>query len=361
MEKNLDKFVVSGAILLALLTGTYATGLVKNARAEELSAESTGAVESEKEKPDGENGMNISITPVSKILQIEGGAKYEDSFKVTNSGKEELEFEAYAAPYSFIYSEETDSYSLGFNHENSYTQITRWVTFKDNEGNWVKNPRFTVGASETKTIEYRITTPSDIPDGGQYAVLFAHTLSKDNNEGGIKTEASPGLVVYGRSTGNANISSEIRDLLIKQTIQKTEIEEDNEGNQKTVVKDLGHINASAKVKNTGNIDFNAIGKLTISGLFGGTVYETPANRGRTSIIPETELTVSDEWEETPPFGIFKVTWEVTAGENTETITSIIAINIAPLIIFVIIVLTIMIVGFIMGVKKRKERRSRFAV
>lgn len=361
MEKLSNKLAIFGAILLALMAGTYAVGLTKTARAEEPAEKAEVTSDQEGNDTNAVGGMNISISPVSKILQMDNNSTYEDSFKVTNGGSEPIEFETYAAPYSYIYSEETDSYSLAFSHENNYTQITRWVTFKDSAGNWVKNPRFSVGGGETKEISYRIVTPGDLPAGGQYAVLFAHTISSAKAEGGIKTEASPGLVVYGRTNGETNVSSEIRDLAIMQTIKKDSLEEDAEGNQTVVAKELGHINARAKVKNTGNIDFNAVGKLTVSGLFGGTVYETPANRGRTSIIPETELVVSDEWEETPPFGIFKVTWEVTAGENTETITSIIAINIAPLIIFIIIVLTIMIVGFIMGVKKRKERRSRFAV
>lgn len=290
---------------------------------------------------------SISISPVNKVLQIEANSVYEDTFKVTNNGAGDMEFEVYASPYSYTYSESDDEYKLGFSTENNYTQITRWIAFKDNDGKFVKNPRFKAGPGESVEVAYRISTPNSIPAGGQYAVLFAHTLSNTITSGGIKTEASPGLVVYGRSTGETISKSAISNMAISQSITR-----DNE--TKTL------INASAKVKNDGNVDFMASGKLVVEGLFGGVQYETPANGGRVSVIPDAELTVSDVWEETPYFGIFKATWTVSApGSEPETISQMIMILPAPVIIAIILVLTALVVWIIIVVRKRKERKSRF--
>ena len=63
--------------------------------------ESTNAEESEVQKA----STSISITPVSKILKLEPSTEYKDSFTVTNNGSETMEFEVYASPYSFTYSE----------------------------------------------------------------------------------------------------------------------------------------------------------------------------------------------------------------------------------------------------------------
>ena len=290
---------------------------------------------------------SISISPVNKVLQIEANSVYEDTFKVTNNGAGDMEFEVYASPYSYTYSENDDEYKLGFSSENNYTQITRWITFKDAEGEYVKNPHFKAGPGESVEVAYRISTPSSIPAGGQYAVLFAHTLSNTVTSGGIKTEASPGLVVYGRSTGETISKSTISDLKISQSITR-----DNEA------KNL--INATAKVKNDGNVDFMASGKLVVEGLFGNTEYETQTNSGRVSIIPDAELTVSDVWEDTPYFGIFKVTWTVSApGADTETISQMVMILPAPIIISIILLLTVLVVWIIIMVRKRKERKSKF--
>ena len=298
---------------------------------------------------DSADGMSISISPVNKVLSLEADHVYEDSFKVTNNSKKEMPFEVYASPYSYTYSEEDSEYKLGFSSENNYTQITRWITFKDADGNYVKTAQFQAEPESSVEVEYRIETPSSIPAGGQYAVLFAHTLSGEVNASGIKTEASPGLVVYGRGVGETLTAGSVSDSVLNQTLTV---------NDET----LNLINASAKVKNEGNVDFMAQGTLKVEGIFGRAYYETPVNKARISVIPETELVVSDVWEETPYFGLFKATWTVTAaGQTEEPITKMILILPPPVLIFVILLLTIIIIWTIIVIRKRKERRSRFTV
>ncbi len=324
----------SSCIALVLMLGTIFCGF-QNVSAEE-SNESTTL------------NTGISITPVSKVLKLEPNTQYEDSFDVSNSGSEKMDFEVYAAPYSYIFSEDDNEYHLGFDTETAYTQIIRWITFKDSNGNFVKNPKFTVEPGGTKKVTYRVTTPSSIPDGGQYAVLFAHTLSAIVLPNGIKTEASPGLILYGRSNSETISSAEITNLQIGQAI--------NDGKD---VKNI--INASARIKNTGNVDFMAYGKLQVKGIFGSLYYETPDNQGVLSIIPETELAISDKWEKTPYFGIFRVTWTVDAAGETETVTKMIMLMPAPVVVFLILLLTIIAIWIILVVRKRKERRSRYMV
>jgi len=292
---------------------------------------------------------SISISPVSKVLQLEANNVYKDTFKVTNNGSSDMKFEVYAAPYSYTLSESDNTYKLGFNNENNYTQISRWITFKDTSGNYVQTTTFTAAPGETVEIKYAISTPSSIPAGGQYAVLFAHTLSSTTTSSGIKTEASPGLVVYGRAAGETKLASEFNNLSIKQSIKI-----DNE--------DKSLINGVGKVKNTGNVDFMASGHLKVTGIFGNVYYETPADStsSRVSIIPEVELEVSDVWKETPFFGLFNVEWTVSAAGNTETITGQVLILPIPILVLMILLLTIVIVWIIVIIRKRRERRARFS-
>lgn len=305
-------------------------------------------------------GTSISISPVSKILQLEPSSEYLDILSVTNDGDDVMNFEVYAAPYSYVQSEDTGAYTLGFSKENNYTQITRWISIMDQSGNYKEKASFTVGPGETIDVNYRVKTPESIPDGGQYAVLFAHSTSSFIDGNGIKTEASPGMVIYGRSNGETVVSSEINDMTLGQTITKETVVEEN-GQSVTKNVTFNHINASAKIRNTGNLDFNARGVLKVEGILGGAHYETPENEARISIIPETELVISDEWEETPSFGLYKATWTITAGDDTQTIEMMIFLIPPFVIVISIILLTIIIVWIIMMVRKRKERRSRLAV
>ena len=303
------------------------------------------------------DATSISISPVSKILEIEANNVYEDTFKVSNNGTKDMKFEVYASPYSFSYSEDEGGYVLGFNSNNNYTQITRWITFKDTNGNFVERPQFVAKAGESVDVMYHISTPASIPSGGQYAVLFAHTLSDSVSASGIKTEASPGLVVYGRSMkGETIVSADISDLQLMQT---KEVETQHQGGTEKETKNL--INATAKIKNNGNVDFMASGTLEVRGIFGQVLYSTSGTQGKVSIIPETELTVSDTWEETPYFGIFNATWTVTTSDKSETISKTFFIFPLPIIVAVILLLTIITIWIIMMVRKRKERQSRHSM
>ena len=294
-------------------------------------------------------GTSISLMPVSKVLQISSNSSYDDHITVNNDGDEKMDIEVYAAPYSYVYSESENVYKLGFSHQNNFTQITRWITFQDKNGEWKDKVQYSIPAHESLNVNYKITTPNDIPAGGQYAVIFAHTLTAVTSENGIRTEASPGMVIYGHSDeGEVRVSANISDMKIKLGTG-----EDNNKNS--------NFFASAKVKNDGNTDFSAVGKLKVDSILGGGSYETPNDRGRISVIPETELTVQDEWENSPSFGIYKVTWTVSAGDTSETIETIIVVNPLLFIIIIAIVLTIIIVWITIVVRKRKERRSRLAV
>lgn len=294
---------------------------------------------------------SISISPVSEVLQLSPSSVYDDVFKVSNNGDSPMDFEVYAAPYAYIYSEDEEAYKLGFSKENNYTQITRWITFKDVNGNYVEKATFTAAPKSDVEVAFRVTTPESIPAGGQYAVLFAHTLSGTVDASGIKTEASPGLVVYGRAVGETIVTNEMSSLAINSNYLQ-------DGEEKT------WINATGKVKNTGNVDFMVSGKLKVTGIFGRTYYETPANStsARISIIPEAELAVSDVWKDTPWFGMFNVEWTVSVNnEPAQTITKFVIIMPVALIIILLLLLTIVIIWIIIVVRKRKERRAKFMV
>lgn len=335
MKSLIYKFSV--AVLATLMCATFVTS--NNVFSEEGEGEAQ------------QIATSISISPVSKILQISANSVYEDTFTVSNNGSSDMKFETYAAPYSYTYSESDDSYQLGFSKENAYTQITRWVTFRQTDGTYAPKATFVAAPNSSVEVAYRISTPDNVPAGGQYAVLFAHTLTADTNASGIKTEASPGLVVYGRAEGDTKASSEIRNSKID-----TAMTVDNQ--EKSI------INASAKVKNTGNVDFMASGRLKVTGIFGQVYYETQgvSAKSRVSIIPEAELAVTDSWDETPFFGFFNVEWTVTgSGGTTETITRFVAVVPPVILITTILLLTIVIVWVTIVLRKRKERRSKFMV
>ena len=334
-------------------------GIVGLARADEQSDDAAS-----------DDQISISISPVTETFQIQSNKVYDGTMNVTNAGKIPFDFIVFSAPYSFSLSETTNDYSPNYTAENNYTQIARWVTVKDQAGNFVSAmksddestlPTFTAAPGETIAIEYHINTPDNIPAGGQYAALFAQTIPPKTETSGISAAASLGMKIFGRSEeGEAIQSADITDMKISKTFEtETDIEQNGQSVKQNVT--IDRINGSGKVKNTGNLDFSARGVLKVTNIFGEIYYETPDNKAQVSIIPDSELPLSDAWEETPNFGLFRATWTITAGDSTESVEMVVFLVPPFVIVLAIIVLTILIIWIILMVRRRKERRSRFSV
>ena len=62
---------------------------------------SSGNIYADEEQKENNSNVatSISISPVSKILQLAPNSTYEDNFVITNNGNAPLNFEVYAAPY----------------------------------------------------------------------------------------------------------------------------------------------------------------------------------------------------------------------------------------------------------------------
>ncbi len=290
----------------------------------------------------------LTLEPLSKTIQISSNSAYDGTFTVRNDSSETIKIKVYASPYSYVRSGNEDTYELNYNNETNFTQISRWVTISDKDGNYTTAPVFEVAADETLEIKYRVNTPSSIPAGGQYAVIFAQTIGSNPNASGIQTEVSTGMVLYARSSeGETIVSSEILDTKLQQGVD----EQSNNHN----------FYGSSKIKNDGNVDFFAKGKLKVEPIIGFGSYETTASEASLSVVPESERVIADEWTETPDFGIYKVTWTVSAGDKSEVKEQIFFLIPPAAIIITIIILTVLIISIIIGVRKRKERRSRLAV
>lgn len=280
----------------------------------------------------------LQISPVSNRVSLSKGGKYDYSFTVSNIGSESFSYHVYAAPYSIT----SEDYAVSFSTETNRTQVSRWIQFYDNEGNLSDTASFKIESGETQSVSYRITVPDDIPDGGQYACIFAES---DETEGsvsgsGIKTVSRVGLIVYGRADGDTVDKAEIKDIDVPTFMTS------------------GKISATSKVENSGNTDFEAVYGLNIKSMFGRQLYEKNSSY---NILPDTERKVKMEWEETPFMGIFQVHYVVRALDQMEEFTKIVVIMPIFVIVLAIILLTLIIIWIIILIRKRRERKSRLLV
>lgn len=301
-------------LLITLLTGIVALGLHSN--------------------PVHASDVWMQISPVSNRVDLKPGESLEYTFDIQNLGKASFKYKVYATPYSVT----NEEYKLNFTDETPRTQISRWISFKQANGNFSESASFSIEPSEKQTITYKISTPSDVPAGGQYATIFAESDPEDNPNGtGVRAVSRIGLVVFGRTEGQTKNSTEVSDLSLSGFLTN------------------GQIKSSSSVKNTGNTDFEVNSTIIIKDLFGKTVYEktTPY-----SVLPDTTRLISETWEDTPVIGIFKVTSTIKALDQDKTETKLVLIMPVFVIIIAIIMLTLLIVWIIILIRKRQTQKAK---
>jgi hypothetical protein len=299
------------------------------------------AVYAAEEKP----AVWLQISPVANRVVLNPGDELTYKMEVDNIGSKKFKFRVYATPYSIA----NEAYEVNFNNETKRTQISRWITFnqnanakKDSEKKWQKEVTFEVEPDGRQEIEYKVSVPKDIPQGGQYATIFAESVPEDSVAStGVRTISRVGLILYGRTNG-----------------ETTELAEVSDFNMKTFMTS-GKISAEANIENKGNTDFTATMKMKIDKLIGGTVaeFDTPY-----PVIPDSPKRHAVlEWEDTPIFGIFKVTATVAAADKNVSETKIVLILPIWIIIIMLVLLTIIIAWLIILIRKRRAQKSRLIV
>lgn len=300
----------------------------------------------EEKEQENESRSALEITPSGARLTFAPGEVLEGhathcptgdsgcSITVRNIGTGPVNFKVYMSPY--VVSGEANELSFSEDAATPRTQLSRWITVKNKEGEYVKEAIFHVEPNESYTVEYRIEVPEDIPGGSQYAVIWAQIMN-DGTGGGIETVGQIGAVLTGRSTEDSRETAEITEYdFTKFTFD-------------------GPLHASATVKNTGNVDFAAKYYYTAKTIFGKELYK---KEDFIAAYPDTTYHINLDWEETPFLGIFQVEWKVVAADQTKTETAVVMIMPVIVIIVVILLLTVIIIWIIIISRKRKERKAR---
>lgn len=293
---------------------------------------SSSPVYADEEKP----AMRIQISPVENRVTLNANEVNEYTFNVDNTGSEGYSFKVYANPYSVV----NEQYSPSFSNQNAHTQVSRWITFKNDAGEYSQEATYSVEAGQRKEVTYKITVPSDIPGGGQYAIIFVEAIPKDDNSGGIRTVSRLGLRVFGRTNGETKESAEILNHNMDSFYMS------------------GKIKTSGTVKNSGNADFNAIFKFKVEKIFGGVVYED--SKGY-DVLPDTTRNIELIWEETPAFGIYRITSTLNALDQSRSTTKIVLIIPVFMIVILLMLLTITIAWFIILFRKRQAQKSKLII
>ena len=293
------------------------------------------AVYAEEQKP----SIAPKITPVSQHLILRKNESYTDTFKMANSGAKDFNFSVYAAPFTVS----GEDYQMNFSHENNHTQLSRWLEFKQDDGKFTKKAKYLVKAGETREITYRVLVPGDIPDGGQYALIFAEIDGKDvaPSQNGVRAIPRLSMVLYGRTDGGTRQEVDIVEPKIPGFLINS------------------NISASVLIKNTGNTDVDSEAELSVSTLFGKKLQSARLGQKIFPGQPFRSKVAIDKIK--PFFGIYKVDYKVKVYDKVFQRTTLVLMMSPIFAIIAGILLTILLALAIIYIKQRKERRARSMV
>ncbi len=309
-----------------------------------------GVVHAEGEEVTSTPRTEISISPTMSVVTMLGGDDIKQgsekcpkdleagcAVEVKNTGDTQYRFRVHVTPYSVS----GENNEVSFDKTNSsYSQIARWISFLDDNGNYVDEYIGVLGPGEARTVYYRIEVPDDVPGGAQYAAIWAQTISDNNGGTSVQTAGEAGMTIRGRSIGNTKRTGEITDY----------------GFQRFSLG--GNLEAHATVKNTGNTDYEIHYEYIARTVFG---KELHSESGSIAAWPESEYHVDINWEDTPLLGIFNIEFAVSAADATRSEKQIVVIMPIFVIILLISLLTVIIIWIIIIIRKRKERKARTLV
>ena len=284
---------------------------------------------------------SLGVSPgILRDIHLTPGQRYEGEYKIYNEGTNDISVVITTSPFSYS----ADYKNIDLMASSSYNQIQEWVEID-------RNP-IPLKSGETKIVPFAINVPPDTRGGGQYFSFINRIIpnSEPGNQGGTANTVKQVSLTVGTT-----VEGEDLDACSEMTSQKI-----------TFWQLKSPITTSATIKNCGNVDFVAYGRVEVkSAIFSDKIiYETPVSDiTELRIFPNGENNSRGQevsWNNPPMLGLFKVTQKITIGDATETITKIVLL--LPLWVALIAIAAIIaIILLARATRKSFKRYRRFKI
>lgn len=167
---------------------------------------------------------------------------------------------------------------------------------------------------EIKSLPITIRVPADASPGGYYGVIRFTATPGELEQSGVALSASLGALIFLRVSGDANESMEIEELYA------------SKNDRKSFFFDGQPIAFTQRVKNTGNVQEQPVGLLTVKDMFGKTIANLSFNLERRNVLPDSIRrfdTVMDESNigSRILFGLYTAELTTTYGTDNELSTT----------------------------------------
>jgi hypothetical protein len=266
----------------------------------------------------------ITLSPAVVRPDFDAGQRGDGKITIINDGNTDYTFLLYARPFSV----NGESYDPNYTEVNDRTEAYQWVQFKRTE--------FKLAAGQRVEADYSIQVPKSAASGGHYAVIFAETQPPQGNDN-VARKKRVGALVY---------------MTVRGTI-------DQEGALLSWNTNLWQKKAplvsQVRVRNTGNVHFQADLTASYSNLFGKKQFTL---NQQLLVLPGTTRRIPVQWDKPPAFGIFKVGGSISYLGKTDKLDAkyIVLLPIKYLLITLAVILVAVVTYF--TYKKRIKRRIK---
>lgn len=274
--------------------------------------------------------INMSVSPMRESVVLNPGDMYKSSYKVSNPGFSEQDLYYHVEVKPFYVNE---NYDPVFDEQvgNDKQLMKDWIKITSGESG-------TVAPNEIVTVEYEIKVPENAPAGGQYACLSTVTDVEPSKDGTINIGEGMSInhVILAEITGDTVMAGEILDVDVQSFLLG------------------GMINATATVRNDGNVHGLATYTMKVYPLFSDTPsYSNEEDPETHYVLPERTYRNESYWEETPMMGIFNVVYTVDFQGLQSEVTRMVIICPWWMIFIVVLGIVVLVIRAISLIKLKR--------
>ena len=276
----------------------------------------------------------ITISPPTLTLNVNPGDKKEGTLALINDSDTDLTF--VTGVYDFIVQDKNGTPAIlpKGTIENDKYSGANWIAVYPNT--------ITVPAHQRVQLNYYIQVPINARPGGHYAAIVYQPISAGaNKNSGASVKTQIATLVYLTVSGQVNQAARVNKF------------------QAPPFSEYGPVNITTEIENLGDLHITPNGSITVTNLFGQTVYTSPlATR---NIFPgNTALDYINKIGSHFMFGRFKASLLASygIGNNLPLYATVYFWVIPWRIITITLLVIIAIILTVLVIKKKKSKDSQ---
>lgn len=208
----------------------------------------------------------------------------------------------------------------------------------------------TLKPREIKNITLTINVPADASPGGYYGVVRFTGTPPDLDGAGVSLAASLGSLILLKVNGDAKEALGIEEFYV------------SSNNTRGTLFESAPLTFTERLKNTGNIQQQPTGLVTVKDMFGNVVATLPINQPPRDVLPDSIRKFDQPLDETVIgnkilFGLYNAELSVTYGSDKQTVSSSISFWVIPYTLIGIIIVGLVLAFF--GLRYLIKRYNKY--